>query len=95
MRSHSIIVMRRARIDPKSFDLSTECPECYYKVQPHEFRWVDGERMRCPNCKRDVVMAATPSKSIGDCAKELLPRSLPHVSQRFLASRARLDDERD
>ena len=52
--------MRRGRrIDPKSFDLSTECPECRYKVQPHELLRVDGERIRCPNCKRDVLI---PSK---------------------------------
>jgi predicted Zn finger-like uncharacterized protein len=52
--------MRRSRrLDPKSFDLSIECPECHYKVQPHELLRVDGERVRCPNCQHDV---AIPSK---------------------------------
>jgi ssDNA-binding Zn-finger/Zn-ribbon topoisomerase 1 len=53
----TITIMRRnRRIDPKSFDLSTDCPECHYKVQPHELLRVDGERMRCPNCKQDVLI---------------------------------------
>ncbi|WP_158750268.1 hypothetical protein [Acidobacterium sp. S8] len=52
----------RNRVDPKSFDLSTTCPECGYKVQPHELLRIDSERMRCPNCKQDVVI---PMKGIG------------------------------
>jgi DNA-directed RNA polymerase subunit RPC12/RpoP len=49
--------MRRSRrIDPKSFDLTTECPECHYKIPPSELLHVDGERIRCPHCKQDVLL---------------------------------------
>jgi DNA-directed RNA polymerase subunit RPC12/RpoP len=47
---------RNRRIDPKSFDLTTECPECHYKIPPNELLRVDGERMRCPHCKQDVLV---------------------------------------
>jgi hypothetical protein len=47
---------RNRRVDPKSFDLTTESPECHYKVQPNEMMRLDNERMRCPNCKQDVLV---------------------------------------
>jgi hypothetical protein len=51
--------MRRSRsYDPTKFDLSTQCPECGYKIQPHELLRIDGERIHCPHCKRDVVIPA-------------------------------------
>jgi DNA-directed RNA polymerase subunit RPC12/RpoP len=47
---------RNRRIDPKTFDLTTPCPECGYKIPPNELLRIDGERMRCPACKRDVLI---------------------------------------
>jgi hypothetical protein len=47
--------MRRSRrIDPKSFDLTTPCPECGYKTPPNEMMRLDNERMRCP--AQDVLI---------------------------------------
>jgi DNA-directed RNA polymerase subunit RPC12/RpoP len=49
--------MRRNRkLDPKSFDLTTECPECHYKVPPREMMRLDDEHMRCPACGKDVLV---------------------------------------
>jgi hypothetical protein len=57
LASHRIAVMRRnRRFDPTKFDLTTECPECHYKVPPAEMMRLDSERMRCPSCKQDVMV---------------------------------------
>ena len=53
--------MRRSRVDPKSFDLTTPCPECGYKVPPNELMPLDRERMRCPKCGKDVNIATNQS----------------------------------
>jgi hypothetical protein len=49
--------MRRNRnFDPKSFDPTTECPECHCKIPPREMMRLDSDRMRCSNCKQDVLI---------------------------------------
>jgi predicted RNA-binding Zn-ribbon protein involved in translation (DUF1610 family) len=68
-----IVRMHRSRsYDPKSFDLTTQCPACGYKIPPAELVLLDSERMRCPSCKQDVVVptkggsgTAVPTKSEG------------------------------
>jgi hypothetical protein len=58
--------MRRNRkFDPKSFDLTTECPEGHYKVPPSEMMRLDSERMRCPSCKQDVLVPTKTSATTG------------------------------
>jgi hypothetical protein len=58
LASHRIGVMRRnRRVDPKSFELTTECPDCHYKVPPAELMLLDSDHMRCPNCKQDVLLS--------------------------------------
>jgi DNA-directed RNA polymerase subunit RPC12/RpoP len=54
---------RNRRVDPKSFDLTTECPECHYKVLPNEVMRLDSERMRCPSCGKDVLLPKTSALS--------------------------------
>jgi len=57
LRSLTIAAVRRShRIDPKSFDLTTPCAECGYKIHPNELMRLDGERVRCPACKLDVLV---------------------------------------
>ena len=53
------------RLDPNSFDLTTSCPECGYKIPPNEMMRLDTERMRCPNCKRDVMVPTKSGKRAG------------------------------
>ena len=55
LTSLSSTFMRRTRTDPTIFDLTFPCPECGYKIKPSEILRVDGERVRCPACKRDVL----------------------------------------
>jgi NAD-dependent SIR2 family protein deacetylase len=50
---------------PKSFDLTTECPECHYKVPPSEMMRLDSDHMRCPGCKRDVEVPTKASAMTG------------------------------
>ena len=40
------------RVDPKSFDLTTSCPECGYKIPPAEILHIDGEHIRCRSAGR-------------------------------------------
>jgi hypothetical protein len=47
--------MRRNRVDPKTFDLSTPSTLCGAKLHPSEAWYVDGERIHCPKCGRDFV----------------------------------------
>ena len=47
--------MRRAKPDPTKFDLTFPCPECGYRIKPSELLRVDGEKVRCPACKKDVL----------------------------------------
>lgn len=50
--------MRRGqKTDPKSFDLTTPCPSCGYRVPPSEMVRLDFELMRCPMCGKDVRVA--------------------------------------
>ena len=53
--SDTIAAVRR-RVDPKSLDLTTECPECHYKVHPSEMMRLDNDHMRCSSCKQDVLV---------------------------------------
>ena len=46
--------MRRARSDPKTFDLTYPCPVCGYKIPPREILHVDGQNIRCPQCGKNV-----------------------------------------
>jgi predicted RNA-binding Zn-ribbon protein involved in translation (DUF1610 family) len=54
------------KIDPKSFDLTTECPECHYKIHPSEMMRLDSDHMRCPSCKQDVLLpkASAPTGTV-------------------------------
>jgi predicted Zn finger-like uncharacterized protein len=45
----------RFRPDITKYDLTFSCPECGYKIKPSEILRVDGERVRCPACKKDVL----------------------------------------
>jgi hypothetical protein len=47
--------MRRARPDPRTFDLTHTCPLCGYKIKPSELLHIDGERILCPSCKQPSV----------------------------------------
>jgi DNA-directed RNA polymerase subunit RPC12/RpoP len=49
----------RRRTDPKTFDLSTACPECDYKIPQPKLLWIDSKGVHCPHCQRDVVVLPT------------------------------------
>jgi len=50
--------MRRTRTDPKTFDLTFPCSHCGYKIPPSEFRLIDAEHVRCPQCGNESVYVA-------------------------------------
>jgi hypothetical protein len=45
-RRATLVSMRRNRVDPKSFDLTTPCPKCGYKIPPNELMRLDREHIR-------------------------------------------------
>jgi hypothetical protein len=59
-------VRRNRRIDPKSFDMTSECPECHYKIPPSEMMRLGLGKMRCPNCKREVIEPVKNSSNDGE-----------------------------
>jgi len=56
--------MRRNRVDPKSFDLTTPCPQCGYKIPPAEMMRLDRKHMHCPKCGKDVKVT-TEGQAVG------------------------------
>ena len=48
-----IVAFRVRRVDPRSFDLSTPCPLCGYRIRPAEILLTGWSLMRCPSCGRD------------------------------------------
>ena len=44
---------RSRRTDPRSFDLTTPCPNCRYKIPPAEILRTGWSTIRCPACKQE------------------------------------------
>lgn len=47
----------RRKIDLEKIraSLSTRCPQCGYKIEPHELRRIDMDHIGCPKCLAAVT----------------------------------------